>query len=309
MAPQTMRERTIAFFELVKLCSGEHQRMPALDMPKAMASLATASLENRRHDGDKTIVGTVRSLDEEDHLLLHRVRDDGEWLARMNLSTGAWQELEAAAEEGYLDTSALYFLPYGNVVAIMQGSTSAPSHKSFQDWLNHLRLFGDTPLVVRPLLTHAEVERLRTAEGASRVEIRIGRSKGGALAQKEGRLARFLTRAYDDYGDVDVTVTIAIPRGGGRDRDRQRLLEDLRDIEDVVSDSERAKARLVFSSPGAEDHTRLTELVEHHITAKRRVPALDEEGNSIRLTAALRVMQGVAAEHDEELRLASEADD
>lgn len=267
--------------------------MPALEMPKALS------------DSDKIIVGTVRALEGENHLLLHRVRDQSEWLSRMDLATATWQELEAGAGEGYLDTSALYFLPFGNVVAIMQGSTSAPSHKSLEGWLNHLRIFGNTSLVVRPLLSHAQIERLRTAEGASRIEIRLGRSKGGALAQKDGRLARFLTGAYDDYGDVDVTVTIAIPRGGGRDQDRQRLLEDLRDIEDVVPDSEPAKARLVFSTPDGEDQTRLTELVEHHITAKRRVPALDEKGNSIRLTAAVQVMQGVAVEHDEELRLAS----
>lgn len=309
MAPQTTRERTIAFYEIVRSASGEHERVPPLPIAEALGDLSRAPLERRRHDGDRTIVGTVKALDDEDHLLLHRVRDRGEWLSRMNLATGEWQELESAAEEGYLDTSALFFVPYGNVVALMLGSTSAPTHKSLEGWLNHLRLFGDdASLVVRPLLTHAEIERLQRADGASRIEIRVGSSKRGALAEKEGRLARFLTRAYDDYGDVDVTVTIAIPRGGAREQDRRRLLEDLQDIEDVVPGSERAKARLVFSSPGSEDHTRLTELVEHHITAKRKVPAVDEEGNSIRLEAALRVMQTVAAEHDEELRLASEAD-
>lgn len=307
-----MRERTIQFYEVVQSQDGEQVRIPPLAMEQALSDLSRADLDRRRFDADRTYIGTVQSTDEDlDHLLLHKVRDRSDWLSQIDLATGKWEELESAASHGYLDTSAMTFLPYGNVVAIMQGSVSAPTHKSLEGWLNHLHLFGDVPLVVRPLLTAAEVERLRSADGANKVEIRVGYSQRGALAERRGRLAQILTRAYDDYGDVNLTLTIGIPRRGrkGRVDDQRRLLEDVQDLAEVVPVSEKAKAALVFAEVGSEDHTRLIELVEHHITAKRRVPAVDEDGNSIRLTAALKVMVGVAAEHEDQLRLASNADD
>ena len=67
-----------------------------------------------------------------------------------------------------------------------------------------------------------------------------------------------------------------------------------------------AKARLVYSDAGGEEYGRLAEFVEHHITAKRRVSAVDDEGNSIRLSEALRVIGDAAAEHEDELRLAAD---
>jgi hypothetical protein len=50
------------------------------------------------------------------------------------------------------------------------------------------------------------------------------------------------------------------------------------------------------------------ELIEHHITAKRRVSALNEEGESIRILSGVDAILSVAAEHEEELRTAVDAD-
>lgn len=307
MAKPKMRERTIQFYEVVREQSGEQLRCEQFPFPQALGGIAPAPVADRRWDGPQTLIGTVHTVEEEDHLLLHRVKEGGEWLSVMDLETGDWHELESKAKEGYLDTTAVVFLPYGNVVGIMQGATSAPSHKSLEAWLRALKVFGDTPLVIRPLVSQAEVERLKQADGASRIEIRLGAHKTEALSQRHGRLAQMLQRATQDYGDLLVTVTISVPRGGARAEDRRRLLDDLRDLEEVMPGAaDVARAKLVFSEAGGEEYARLTEFVEHHITAKRRVSAVDDEGNSIRLTEALRVITDVAAEHEEELRLAAD---
>jgi hypothetical protein len=303
---QTMRERTIGFFEIVVDNDGDYQRVQQLPWEQTLAALAGTPIEKRTLEAESTFVGTTTTYDEEDHLLLHRVKEGGEWLSVVNWKTGHLQELEARAGEGILDTSVMCFLSFGNVVAIMQGSQAAPSHKSLQTWLNGLHFFSSR-LVVRPLLSRAEVERLRTAQGASRAEIRIGRSKIAALRDHRGRLAQFLRLASDEYGDIDVTMIISIPRGRARDEDRRKLLDDLRDISDVVPEAaERAQASLVYAEDAGPEYRRLIELVEHHITAKRRVSAVDAEGHSIRISSAVAVMLGAAAEHDAELRLASE---
>jgi hypothetical protein len=180
-----MPERTIAFFEVVANTSGE--RVPPMDWDSALSDLATASLQDRMIAKEITLVGSVATVRQQDHLLLHRVKDATEWLSMMDWSTGQWQELEQNAIRGFVDTSAVCFLPFGNVVGLMQGSVSAPSHKALETWLNELRLFPDTRLAVRPVLSKAEVERLGTAQGASRIEIRIGSHKASALRGRNGR--------------------------------------------------------------------------------------------------------------------------
>ncbi|WP_435271172.1 hypothetical protein [Streptomyces sp. 1222.5] len=66
---------------------------------------------------------------------------------------------------------------------------------------------------VRPVLSKAKVERLETAQGALRIEIRDGSRKGSALGGTNGRLAA-----------LNVTVIISVPQGRVRDEDRQALL-------------------------------------------------------------------------------------
>lgn len=302
-----MRERTITFYEIVESRSGEHRRLEQMKWSEFLASLSLAGVERRTVEVDATLIGNTVTYDEEDHLLLHRAKDVGEWLSVLNWDTGEWRELEMKAAEGYLETSVVCFLPFGNLVGVMKGATSAPSHKALETWLRGVKPFGDLPLVVRPLLSTSEIERLRTAEGASRVEIRIGRSKVGVLSNKTGRLATLLHRAGEAYGDIDVTMIISIPRGNTRVEDRQALLNDLQDLEDVMpAAAEKARAKLVFAEDSGPAHAQLTEFVEHHITAKRRVAAVDEHGEAIRISSAVSVILDAAAEHQEELRRAAD---
>jgi hypothetical protein len=304
-----MKERTVAFYEIVDARSGDQKRIEQLPWEVTLAAIADMhDVNDRTFESDSVFVGNTVIIDMEDHLLLHRVKNPGEWLSVLNWRTGEWRELESRASEGYLDTSVVCFLPYGNIVGVMQGSTAAPTHKGLEKWLNGLKFFPDMPLVVRPVMSRAEVERLKTASGVSKIEIRIGSSKTAALANKSGRLASFLHRASLEYGDVDVTVIISVPRGKAHNEDRERLLADLRELEQVVPDAaERARATLVYAEEHGPDYNRLVELVEHHITAKRRVAALNEEGESIRILSGVGAILGVAAEHEEELRLAVDA--
>lgn len=309
MAKVTMRERAVQFFEIVDSIEGNQIRVTQRDWNGILSLLGRAKVDERTWRTDQTLIGTVHSSQQDDHLLLHKVKSEGEWLSVMDMNTGEWSELEFQASRGYLDTTVIAFLPYGNVIGVMQGSTAAPGSKSLENWVNGLKLFTK-PVVVRPLLSKAEVQKLATASGATKVEIRIGAHKAQALQNKSGRLARFLRTASDDYGDLRVTVTISIPRGGGREEDRQRLLADLQDLEDVMPGAaDMAKAKLVYTNSNGGEYAQLAEFVEHHITAKRRVPAVDEEGNSIRILSAVQVILGVAAEHEEELRKAADLEE
>jgi hypothetical protein len=129
-----MKERTVGFYEVVVLKDGEARRIPEpMDWDGTLSDLSQAPVAARTFEADSQMVGTIATYDMQDHLLLHRVKDAGEWLSVMNFDTGTLRELEQSAQEGYLDTSVICFLPFGNVVGIMQGGVSAPSHKAAAD--------------------------------------------------------------------------------------------------------------------------------------------------------------------------------
>lgn len=150
---------------------------------------------------------------------------------------------------------------------------------------------------------------MKTASGASRVEVKIMANKMGALQGRRGGLARTLRVAGDAYGEISVTMIISVPKKKELKEHREHLLADLEEISDVVSGAERARARLIYSDPGGPEQTRLVELVEHSITAKKRVPATDEAGNSIRIVSAVDAILSSAIEHEDALRLAVDVGD
>ncbi|WP_234441488.1 hypothetical protein [Streptomyces sp. WM6386] len=300
---RNMRERTITFFEIVKPTSGEPKRMEQIDWDGALSDVSQLSAPERKVEAENIWVGTVTTVDTDNILLLHRVKDSGEWLSVLNWDTGDLRELEQSAHEGYLDTSVIYFLPFGNIVAVMPGSVSAPGRPALESWINGMKIFPHD-LLVRPVIAHAEVEKLRTAEGASRVEVKVMANKMGALREKKGGLAHSLRIAGEAYGEISVTMIISVPRKKELREHREMLLADLRAISDVVPEAERARAKLVYSDPTGPEYSRLVELVDHHITAKRRVAATDDEGNSIRILSAVHAILGASAEHEDELRLA-----
>jgi hypothetical protein len=307
MAQTRMKERTVRFFEIVQEQSGNQVRFEQFDWQRLMSAVARASLAERTLELDRRIIGQTYTYEEEDHLLLHRVKDPGEWLARIDFDTEELETIEQRANEGYLDTSAICFLPYGNLVGMMEGSPSAPSHKSLEAWLREIKPFDDSFPVVRPVMVHAALERLRQATGITTVEIRLGQSRSAVLAEKQGRLARHLRALSEDYGDIRVQLRLSVPRGKANNQDRMDLLSDLSEIADVVPDSaDVARAGLIFTEGDTEGRAQLTELVEHQITSKRRVPAFDEDGNSIRISGAVRAILDAAGENEPDLQQAVE---
>lgn len=307
MAGRTaMRSRTIHFFEIVESVDGEERRMDQQDWQGVLGHLARADLDSRTWDGeDRQIIGQVYPLEEVDRLVMHRLRDPGDWMSTVDFNAGEIAEVEERAGTGLLDSSAVQFAGYGNVVGLMQGAISSPGLNALQGWLNSLNPFG-RPLVVRPLVTPAELERLRSASEVSRFEIKLGAHQRQALRERGGSLGRWLGRSMT-VEDVDITVIFSIPRGKKNSESRRRLAEELNEMADVIPDAaEIARATLYHGPADALSAARVTELVKHNITAKRNVRSVDEEGNSIRIKGAFVVMDTVFYELEDQLRQAAD---
>lgn len=319
MSGPRMKQRTIAFFEIVASTPSGNQRMPHADWQAVFSALAGAKLDQRTWDGsDRRVFGNVYTLEQVDRLTLHRVRDPSEWLQRVNFDSGDVDDIEAAANEGIVDTSVIHVAEFGNLVGMIQGGVSAPGHTVLEGWLNHVKPFGaDTNLAVVPVLLQAERDRLQKATAASTFELRLG-------AQSRKQLSEYYENAnpgdpgLPSLGDwlrsvpVDpaftVSVKVASPPGTKKFAGlRAKLQKDVQDLFQVLpeTDDMRAQATLFHGFGDEVGPARVTELVEHAMTVKRRIPAVNDEGESIRVQASFQIIESVILEHEDQLRAAT----
>jgi hypothetical protein len=74
-----MKERTVAFYEIVAAKSGTEERVEQFPWEETLASLAkNRDVDERTFESDSVFVGSIATVHEEDHLLLHRVKSPGE---------------------------------------------------------------------------------------------------------------------------------------------------------------------------------------------------------------------------------------
>src|ERR1035437_8000522 len=107
---QKMRERTIAFYEIVSFESASQDRFQGeVDWQGFLTAIETEPLNGRTWFGERTLLGVAQFQDDRQHLMLHRVKGADEWLAVANFENGQISELESAAGQGYLETSVICF--------------------------------------------------------------------------------------------------------------------------------------------------------------------------------------------------------
>lgn len=301
----SLRERTIAFYEIVRSENGSTQKCKEqLDFPAMLKRLGKENLANRTVRADRDLIGGTVQSDGSDHLVLHKVKSDSDWLSRADFNTGEIKELENKAGEGYLDSSVICFASFGNVLAIMEGSTSAPTHKALESWLNKMGPFGGN-LLIRPVMSPGEYEKFVKGDAVQRIEIKT--STGLNTTGKNGVLASTFRKLRHAYGDASVTLTISAPRRApkkGQTDPRERLYADLMELEEDLTKADRARIGLLYAEGDKFGRARVTELVEHHVTAKRRVAAVDAEGNSIKILGAIQVMLYELDQFEAELKAA-----
>ncbi|GIH26094.1 hypothetical protein Aph01nite_44040 [Acrocarpospora phusangensis] len=304
MTAKKDRERTVAFYEIV---TEKHERMGQVDWPKLLAGLSTAPIKDRMVQGKlRTLVGQVVTYQETDHLLLGKVKDADEWIEQVNFEDGSIEQFDNAENRGLLETTVVCFLPYGNVVGMIRGSTSAPGASALEEWINGLGfLEGDVD--VRAIVSRGAMERIKKADGARSMEFRVGTSKAAAVADAGNRLGRTIHTLRQEYGDAMITIIVDIPKDKAFRRARHELLEDVMQLAEITDVAERAKANLTYFDETDDAKAESVNLMQERITAKRRVPSRDEEGQLIRNSSAVAAIMGVAAGSERELRLAVDA--
>ncbi|MFE3835468.1 hypothetical protein ACFXOW_23795 [Bacillus subtilis] len=307
------RKKTVAFYEIVRSKEAGDIRIPyQIDWPAVLKNLEDIDPTERRYrNGDDVFYAEPIMAEEGHHLALARLRD-GE-LHEIDWAKGIGR-LNLANNKSVADTSIFCFLPFGNIIGVLQGSVSAPRPTAFQRWLNGNNQTGiSEELAVMPLIGKNAWEKLKKAEAVNLFEMRLRPGPLILPGETEG-LASFSREAHKANPDALVTLTIKIPRGRGyRDSLRSRAERRLRnDVEGFLSQHggligpdgsvDRAIAHVILSSSDGELEEDKINFVSNHITAKKNVTLRRSRGNAPWYEAAVRAVLQASADREQALR-------
>ncbi|MEX8032479.1 hypothetical protein AB6V29_05555 [Microbacterium sp. 20-116] len=302
-----VRERTINFYEIVKYVNfSTNERMIHADWQSILEALASVPLRERVWEGpEKTLIGEVMRVDGQSHLKLMLVRDQDSWLDVYNSQKDTVGELQLEDSAQLLETSIVAFLPYGNVIGLIQGSTTAPTPGGFAQWLNGLKVLADDFTVDTEPMVSREIQNLinQSAE-LDRISVKVHTNRADALEKRGSKLSSVLRAVKEEYGSMVVTVILQPGRAKDMAAGRAAVREEAKVIAEASDNNEvrSAKGRLVYIEADDKRHGVDVDFAKQKITAKRRISTTSEDGSPIRNESAVRAIVEVALEHEAELR-------
>jgi hypothetical protein len=306
------RLRTINFYEIVKYKNRSvNERMDHADWTGILTSIKDVPLRTRVLAGaNRTLIGEVLPVDGALHLKLMLVRDEGAWLDVYDPEAESIDALNLGDAGLLLETSIIAFLPFGNVIGIIQGSTTAPTPSAFEEWLNGLRILsGGFVVETQAMVSHEVQQLIKESSEASRIEVKMHTNKADALEARGSGLSSILKSVSAEYGPMTVTVILqaskAKDQGEGRAaiRKEAKIIADASDAKEVA----KAKARLIYIDSDESTRTQEVDFAKQKITAKRKISTSADDGSPIRNESAVRTILSVADLNNDELRAIVEA--
>lgn len=300
-------EKTIAFHRIVRYDGDGNKPMEQVKWYDILTTLDSLNIGGRTTKrGSRMLIGEVYFHGERAHLKLAKVRDVAAWLGLLKTGATSLEDFETEEGNRLYEISVVSFLNFGNVIGLVQGSTASPTPIAVIEWLEELKLFGEIQLGVEAVLTNAAREHLQQAPEVSRIETRVSTTSAQALTERGSRLGKVLTRVNEEFGPVTVTLIIKTSRAKENREGRQIMRAEAEHLAAAARDSEvsKAKAELIHIEADETTRSEKVDFLKQAITAKRRIPATDDEGKPIRILSAVEAIMAVAAQHDQELRQA-----
>ncbi|MGA4877506.1 hypothetical protein [Streptomyces lydicamycinicus] len=307
------RRKTVAFYEVVRAKEAGSLRFDHLDWAKVLTNLDHLPFERRRmvHEDD-IYVGEPIELNDRKHLVLARLRDGD--LQQIDWDRQRIDSLRLDGNRNVVDTSIICFLPYGNVIGVLQGSQSAPRPTALQRWLNAVSTGIQEDLAVIPLVGKSAWEKLEKAESVNLFEMRLRPGPTMFPEAVEG-LADFARRSHKQNPDALITLTIKIPKGRGLARSATRARGERRlhtNVREFLSDFgslvgphgavDRAIAEVMLSASDGSVIEDKINFVNDHITAQKQVTLPRGPSAGPWYEAAVHAVLQAASEHDRDLK-------
>lgn len=304
----TRRVRTVSFYEVVRAKDDYNPRMDEVPWQRALEEMSAKPYEERRlvtPDGDRYIGEAVFASDAM-HLIVGRI-GSGE-LQTVDLVHGHIEDLQLDGNLGFVDTTTICFLEYGNIVGIMGSSQASPRSTAIQHWMNSCGLASED-IALWPVISQDVWAKLKNANAVHNFEFSF-RPNPAFMPPDSSSIFGF-KQASDRYPDHRITFKVEVPKRGqvtSRARGHRRLQEDamhfMSELGYLVGPSGIERARALVTLPTGDGHVKeeALDFLKHHVTAKKRVEVRSAEDARPRYTAAVEAILEAAREHASDLR-------
>jgi hypothetical protein len=260
-------------------------------------------------EGD-TYVGEAVAYSNSMHLIVGSIAAG--FMQTVDLDHGHIEEMRLEGNRGFIDTTTVSFLDFGNIVGIMHGNQSAPRSSAIQRWMNACALCADE-VALWPVIARDIWEKLRNAEAVHNIEFSF-RPNPAFMPPENVSMFGFNRDMGNRYPDHKITLKVEVPkRGGGgptaRSRGHRRLQDDavhiITELGYLIGPTgiERARALVSSFAEDGQAHDESLDFLKHHITAKKRVEMREDETRP-RHAVAVQAILEAAREHEADLRAA-----
>ncbi|MFF7810808.1 hypothetical protein ACFZCF_02620 [Streptomyces sp. NPDC007945] len=313
------RKKTVAFYEVVRAKDAGNLRFDHIDWSFVLDNLGALSVHERHmNHEDDVYVGEPINSSHGRHLVLARLRDGD--LQQIDYEAQKIDSLRLDGNRSVVDTTIVCFLPYGNVIGVIQGSSSAPRPTALQRWLNAMNSGIEEDLAIIPLIGKNAWDKLKQAESVNLFEMRLRPASTSMFPTTVEGLGDFARHAHKQNPDALITLTIKVPKGRGLSRSAARARGERRlhsSVQEFLSDFgslvgphgviDRAIADVMLSASDGSIVEDKINFVNDHITASKQVTLPRGSGAGPWFEAAVQAVMQAAAEHDLELRAAVSA--
>ncbi|MCT2590234.1 hypothetical protein LHJ74_09960 [Streptomyces sp. N2-109] len=309
-------ERTVAFFEIVRGKDADNARMERVPWQQSLSALAHREPRSRIYSSDSgNYLGQTVELSNRQHLLVGRITTGP--LQTVDLDRLLIEEMRLEGNKGTIDTTAVCFLDFGNIIGIMQSKQGSPRASAIQNWMNACGL-ADEEIALWPVISDHTWEKLENASAVHSFEFTY-RPNPLAPPPEEVGLSTYNKISNERYPDHKITVKLEVPKRGGLSpmaklRGHRRMQEDIHSFMAELgylegpTGVERARAIVTVENSDGEYVEEPLDFIKHHVTVKTRVEVHSGDSRPSPHASIDGIMEA-ARLHKDSLKAAVSADD
>ena len=309
------KTKTIAFFRVYLLTNGQRQDLKNVNWRDQLDGINALPWSERTAEGmvfdpqfddDHVIVGIHRPIKKEfmslldsttesiSDLLSNDEDDHGLLLGEPDEDPGDDAGVvEKPKAPDFANSTAVLFMPIGNVVALALGSTSSPRHSSVVTFLDALvPQAKGTHWAIEPLMDTDQIQILQNeAEGAVEFSTKFSTVRTLFTPDSSSGFVTYIDKIADSLGaDVEVEIRIKLAPEARSLATRTRFLSSIqRALPRVSQKANKTKARVILPS-GLEEEL---DLVTHRLASTVDVDEKTSESRRFSaLVGHLRVVSG-----------------
>ncbi|MGW3557788.1 hypothetical protein ACWDNT_10535 [Streptomyces sp. NPDC000963] len=304
--------KTVSFYEVVR---GKDDYSPRMDEVPWQQALEVVSFKpgNERTfttpEGERFIGEAVFAADSL-HLIVGRI--GAGYHQTVDLDQGHIEDLRLDGNKGFIDTTTVCFLEFGNIIGVLHGSQSSPRASSIQRWMNACGFTTDD-IALWPVISQDVWLKLKNASAVHNFEFSF-RPNPAFMPPIDTSIFGFTRDAGERYQDHRLTFKIEVPKRGpggvtSRARGQRRLQEDaMHFVAELgqLGGLERARALVTTSTEEGYLKDEPLDFLKHHVTAKKRVEVRSEDSRP-RYAASVEAILEAAREHTSDLKAAVSA--